>query len=83
MTGNDNNVCPLLKNPENYNPDSLDLINNLEARDYWLNCLEQMVKKFVNKAKYLHPDDPEATKKAELCYQDFHILVQQINLDPT
>ncbi|CAG9853873.1 unnamed protein product [Phyllotreta striolata] len=83
MNKNEKQVCPLLRNPETYNPDSLDLLTNIEARDYWLHCLEQMVKKFVKKAKYLHPDDPDATEKAILCYQDFHNLVQQLILDPT
>ncbi|XP_050497779.1 4'-phosphopantetheine phosphatase isoform X2 [Diabrotica virgifera virgifera] len=82
MTGNEKYVCPLLKNPERYNPDTLNLVENLQARNYWLPCLEQMVKKFVSKAQYLHPDDPKATEKAEVCYQDFHNLLEQLTSDP-
>lgn len=84
MTGNERNtLCPLLKHPEQYNPDTIDLSNNTKERNYWLPCLERMVKKFVNNAKYLHPDDPKATEKAEICYQKFHNLVQQLTVDPT
>lgn len=83
MTGNEKHICPLLRNPENYNPDTLDLVDNLHARGYWLSCLEQMVKKFVNKAQYLNPQDPRATEKAEICYQEFHNLVEQVTVDPS
>ncbi|KAJ8947433.1 hypothetical protein NQ318_009639 [Aromia moschata] len=84
MTSNDKHyICPLLKNPELYNPDTIDLCNNVKARNYWLPCLEQMVKKFVNKAGYLNPDDPNATEKAEICFQKFHSLIEQLMDDPT
>ncbi|XP_018566312.1 pantothenate kinase 4 [Anoplophora glabripennis] len=84
MTGNEKkNICPLLKNPELYNPDTIDLFNNAKERNYWLPCLEQMVKKFVNKAGYLNPDDPCATEKAEMCFQKFHRLVEELSVDPS
>ncbi|KAJ8985488.1 hypothetical protein NQ317_015027 [Molorchus minor] len=83
MSENRKSVCPLLKNPELYNPDTIDLYDNVKARDYWLPCLEQMVKKFVNKAGNLNPDDPCATEKAENCFQKFHSLVQQLTNDPS
>lgn len=77
-----NHVCPLLKCPETYTPDILDLSVNTKGRDYWLPCLESMVKKFVNKAQDLNPDDPKATEKAQMCYEQFHALVEQLSLDP-
>lgn len=78
-----NNVCPLLMSPEAYKPDIIDLSVNTKGRNYWLPCLEGMVKKFVIKAKDLNPDDPKATEKAELCYQQFRKLVEQLSLDPS
>nr|XP_023023692.1 pantothenate kinase 4 [Leptinotarsa decemlineata] len=84
MTGNERkNVCPLLKNPEHYNPDTVDLVTNAEERNYWLPCLEQMVKKFVGKAQPLNPDDPKATEKAEICFKQFHSLIEQVTEDPS
>lgn len=77
------NVCPLLKFPDEYNPDILDLSVNTKGRDYWLPCLEAMVKKFVGKAKDLNPDDPKATEKAEISYQQFHELVKELALNPS
>jgi type II pantothenate kinase len=76
------NVCPLLKNPDSYNPDTIDLVNNVKERNYWLPCLENMVKKFVSKAGFLNPDNPEATEKAEVCFQKFHDLVGKATEDP-
>lgn len=68
-------VCPLLRDSGNYNPDTIDLVNNLKERSYWLTCFENMVKKFIKKAPSLNPDDPSATQKAEICAQKFHNLV--------
>ncbi|XP_057666278.1 4'-phosphopantetheine phosphatase-like [Diorhabda carinulata] len=81
MNLNEKLKCPLLKYPENYNPDSLDLENNPEAREYWLDCLDQMAKKFVGKVKDLQPDDPSATEKAEECYREFHTLIEKVTDD--
>lgn len=76
-------ICPLLKEPDNYNPDTIDLMNNIKERNYWLPCLQQLVKKFVSRAGGLNPDYPQATEKAELCYQKFAALVEQLSKDPT
>ncbi|KAJ8913555.1 hypothetical protein NQ315_017106 [Exocentrus adspersus] len=77
------NICPLLKHPDLYNPDTVDLFNNAKERNYWLPCLEQMVKKFVSKAGYLNPHDPYAQEKAETCFQKFHGLIEQLTTDPS
>nr|CAH7765713.1 unnamed protein product [Callosobruchus chinensis] len=82
MTGDRKHVCPLLKNPDAYNPDTIDLINNTKERNYWLPCLEVMVKKFIEKIEYLVPNDPEAKEKAELCYNKFHTLSEQLLENP-
>lgn len=76
-------ACPLLKFPETYKPDIIDLCVNTKERNYWLPCLDKMLKKFVNKAKELNPDDPKATEKAQFCYQQFHELVEQLAIDPS
>lgn len=75
-------VCPLLKDPKTYNPDTIDLINDIKQRNYWLPCLENMVKKFVTKASYLNPENPAATEKAEDCFQKFHDLANKALDDP-
>ncbi|XP_063903030.1 4'-phosphopantetheine phosphatase isoform X3 [Zophobas morio] len=77
------NVCPLLKNPGVYNPDTIDLVNDTKERKYWLPCLANMVKKFVGKASFLNPDYPEAAESAEICFQKFHELVVKAVEDPS
>lgn len=78
-----NGVCPLLLNPEYYQPDTIDLIKDVKERNYWLTCLEQMVKKFIGKASILNPDNPNAKEDAEKCFYTFHKLVEELKEDPT
>lgn len=73
-----NTVCPLLKNPKQYNPDTIDLLNNAQERNYWLPCLDRMIKNFVSKAPALNPEDLHAADKAESSYKKFHELILQI-----
>ena len=75
-------MCPLLKDPDHYTPDVLDLVTNETARNYWLSTLEGVVKKFVEKAELLNPDIPKAKEHAKACLQKFHNLVEQIKLNP-
>lgn len=76
-------VCPLLKNADLYNPDTVDLFTNDVERNYWLQRLEQLVKKFVQQADRLNPDNPLATEKANECYKKFHQLVEELRVDPS
>ncbi|KAL1491120.1 hypothetical protein ABEB36_011763 [Hypothenemus hampei] len=75
-------VCPILKDPEKYNPDLEDLINNERSRIYWLGALEQMIAKFVDKAETLNPDNPKAKEKAKLCQQAFLKLTEELKRNP-
>ena len=38
-------ACPLLKQPDNYTADTVDLTRDDEARDYWLACFEDSLPK--------------------------------------
>lgn len=37
--------CPLLKEPVDYVPDTVDLTQDASARDYWLVCFEEAIDK--------------------------------------
>lgn len=78
-----NNVCPLLLDPEHYQPDTIDLMNNVNERNYWLTCLEQMVRKFVDKANILNPTNPNAKEDAQKCCDIFQELVKELRDNPT
>lgn len=75
-------ICPLLQNPDAYSPDTIDLMKNVKERNYWLPCLENMVKKFVSKASILNPDKSNATEEAEHCYRIFQNLIERLKSDP-
>ncbi|KAF7269947.1 4'-phosphopantetheine phosphatase [Rhynchophorus ferrugineus] len=79
---NNYKICPVLQDPDEYTPDIVDLLSNETARNYWLITLEGVVKKFVDKAENLNPENPKATEHAQACLQKFHNLVEQIKLDP-
>lgn len=83
MENNKGKICPLLKQPDSYRPDTFELSKNIKEREYWLPTLERMVKKNISKAKVLNPDCPKAAEKAELCYKKFHKLVEELMEDPT
>ncbi|XP_039765752.1 4'-phosphopantetheine phosphatase [Pararge aegeria] len=38
----------ILYEPDKYSPDTLDLLSDEEAREYWLNTCEKLVEKYVN-----------------------------------
>jgi len=56
--------CPLLVDPANYNPDTTDLVQDKEARDYWLECFEKSVDKFIARAIHSQPQSPTAKDRA-------------------
>lgn len=82
MCNKKENICPLLKNPETYNPDTVDLVRSSTEREYWLPTIENLVKKIATKAKTLHPNYQKASEKAEVCLQKFHKLIESLQQDP-
>lgn len=82
MCNKKENICPLLINPECYNPDTIDLVNSSVDRDYWLPTIENLVKRIAAKAKTLHPHHQKASEKAEICLQKFHKLIEDLQRDP-
>lgn len=65
-------ICPLLENPDLYNPDTIDLNEDKEARDYWLNCFLGLVEKFSNFAKLSQIHDPLSNERA-IKFQDDYL----------
>lgn len=43
-------VCSLLLDPSSYTPDTLDLNQDEEARQYWFECFGQLITKFSEQA---------------------------------
>lgn len=75
-------VCPLLLDLNLYEPDSVNLITDIEARNYWLPCLEAIGQQFVNKANYLHSSDSTALSRAEKSRDDFNQILSKLRTNP-
>lgn len=73
--------CPLLTDPASYVPDTVDLTQDTEAREYWLQCFEESVEKFVTRAIQSQQDSPSAKERAEKFREKYvsrlHYLKQQ------
>ncbi|KAL5005498.1 hypothetical protein ScPMuIL_018954 [Solemya velum] len=56
--------CPLLLDHKSYFPDTVDLIQDPDARSYWLDCFAKNVDKTV-KAIHSQPQTADSTERAE------------------
>jgi hypothetical protein len=67
--------CPLLLDPETYTADTVDLTMDNDAREYWLQCLEDSLPKFTERAIKSQPEQPGMTGftnyRHELCHVFF------------
>ncbi|XP_059469854.1 4'-phosphopantetheine phosphatase isoform X1 [Neocloeon triangulifer] len=55
---------PILADPENYNPDTVDLNKDAEARNYWLECFRDATSKYVDRAIQSQPHSETAEERA-------------------
>lgn len=83
MENNRTSACPLLLCPNLYQPDSVNLLTDIEARNYWLNCLEAIGQQFVSKANYLHSADSSALSRAEKSRDDFNKILIKLRSNPS
>ncbi|TMS35719.1 hypothetical protein L596_003055 [Steinernema carpocapsae] len=57
---------PLLTSYKDYIPDTVNLNDDVEARDYWISCMENSVAKTLTKAIESQADSSDAKFRAEL-----------------
>ncbi|KAF7997892.1 hypothetical protein HCN44_009290 [Aphidius gifuensis] len=74
--------CPLLKDPDTYNPDTTDLAQDKEARDYWLQCFEESVDKFIARAIHSQPHSPTAKDRASKLKEKYVNRLHYLHLQP-
>lgn len=74
--------CPLLKDPKLYNPDTTDLAQDKEARDYWLQCFEESVDKFIARAIHSQPKSPTAKDRASKLKEKYINRLHYLHLQP-
>lgn len=66
-------MCTLLLDPLTYNPDTLDLNKDDEAREYWFECLAKLFKKFSIQAARSDRNDKTADARAQKYVKTKHI----------
>jgi type II pantothenate kinase len=71
-----------LYNPETYCPDTVDLTQDNEAREYWLNCFEESVDKFMNRAQDSQPGSPSAKHRANKFKEKFVRRLRYLRQQP-
>ncbi|XP_046586072.1 4'-phosphopantetheine phosphatase isoform X2 [Neodiprion lecontei] len=74
--------CPLLKDPSTYNPDTMDLVQDKEARDYWLQCFEESVDKFIARAVMSQPQSPTAQDRAVKLKEKYINRLHYLHVEP-
>uniref|UniRef100_A0A1I7ZER0 4'-phosphopantetheine phosphatase n=1 Tax=Steinernema glaseri TaxID=37863 RepID=A0A1I7ZER0_9BILA len=57
---------PLLTSYEEYIPDTVNLNDDVDARDYWISCMEKSVQKTLTKAVESDKQSPDAELRANL-----------------
>lgn len=71
----------ILLDPDKYNPDTLDLLCDEEAREYWLCTCEKLSEKYVKYA-LVNTDDPTVEIRAlkfKTCYIE---ALKELRLNP-
>ncbi|KAG8193734.1 hypothetical protein JTE90_005032 [Oedothorax gibbosus] len=74
--------CPLLKEPADYVPDTVDLTQDADARDYWLVCFENAIDKFVDRAIKSQMHRPDANHRAQIFKEKYLSRLQHLRSHP-
>ncbi|XP_065215107.1 4'-phosphopantetheine phosphatase [Planococcus citri] len=74
--------CPLLKNPADYVPDTVDLNSDQEAREYWLKCFEEKIDTFVRCAIASQPENSTAQERAEMFKDKYITRLHHLKIQP-
>lgn len=78
----DSRLCPLLRDPAAYNPDTLDLIEDMEAREFWLDCFENLINKYVSYALQSDSEDSTVETRAQRFRKCYVEAIGKIRDDP-
>ncbi|GBM56020.1 Pantothenate kinase 4 [Araneus ventricosus] len=74
--------CPLLKEPAEYIPDTIDLNQDTEAREYWLTCFENAIDKFVERAIQSQSHHADAQHRAKIFKEKYLSRLQHLRTHP-
>eukprot|EP00095_Tigriopus_kingsejongensis_P003201 maker-scaffold50_size457468-snap-gene-0.18 protein:Tk03201 transcript:maker-scaffold50_size457468-snap-gene-0.18-mRNA-1 annotation:"hypothetical protein DAPPUDRAFT_327249" len=74
--------CPLLQDPLTYNPDTVDLIRDNDAREYWLQCLQDSLPKFTDRAIKSQENSLDVLERASKFKDQFLTRLNQFQHNP-
>lgn len=74
--------CPLLKEPVDYVPDTVDLTQDASARDYWLVCFEEAIDKFVERAIQSQIHHSDAQERAKIFKEKYLSRLDHLRSHP-
>lgn len=81
-TAEDARVCfPLLADPEDYRPDTLDMVSDPAVRAYWLDVFEHHTRSLTRRAVQSDPR-PDAAGRAAACAERFDAMIQRLRIEP-
>lgn len=70
-----------LYNPLNYNPDTLDLIKDTDARSYWFDCFKNLASKFATQAAKSEWEDPTSINRAKEFENNYIDILNTLKTD--
>ena len=75
-------ICPLLSDPFTYNPDTVDLTRDSDARSYWLKCFEDSLDKFAERAVDNSEHCQDAPERAEKFKEQYLNRLKSLQMQP-
>lgn len=78
---NQENTTSYLIDPLNYNPDTLDLNTDTDARSYWFDCFKDLATKFANQAAKSDCDDPTSINRAKDFETNYIDIINSLKTD--
>eukprot|EP00088_Acartia_fossae_P030687 TRINITY_DN3168_c0_g1_i2.p1 TRINITY_DN3168_c0_g1~~TRINITY_DN3168_c0_g1_i2.p1 ORF type:complete len:628 (-),score=114.81 TRINITY_DN3168_c0_g1_i2:357-2132(-) len=74
--------CPLLENADAYIPDSVDLTHDHDARDYWLQCFQDSLPKFTDRAIDSQASATDVNERADKFKEKFSTRLHMLKAKP-
>lgn len=74
--------CPLIKEPDGYVADTVDLTRDDDARLYWIHCFEESLPQFTDRARDSQAHSADAKERAERFEEKFQSRLQLLKRKP-
>lgn len=75
-------ACPLLLDPSSYIPDTVDLMHDVDARTYWLQCFADSVDKNMMLAINSQAEEPDVAERANMYREKYLTKLHTLTANP-